>query len=153
MGVMTVTDQRDQAPITRDPAPGRRERGADWRRRWVLVAAPLVLAIAVAVGGCEPSPAADRQLHLRTVRLQHTVNVWAKSEQGRPARLQRSVDYIPFALQRNATRLKAAGDWFVDWQRRDIKRFQDRGPVYLDKTGHVLWGKPEEIEQRVIMFF
>jgi hypothetical protein len=119
----------------------------------MLLLMPLSLTLVAATGSCERSPAADRRLHMRTDRMQYTVNTWAKSEQGRPARLQRSLDFVPYVVQRDATRLKTAGEWFVDWQRRDIKRFQDRGPVYLDKTGHVLWGKPEEIEQRVIMFF
>jgi hypothetical protein len=140
---MVATTMLRQAPITR----GRHKRA--WRCALLLLW-PLTLA---ATSGCERSPAADRRLRMRTDRMQYTVNTWAKSEQGRPAHLQRSLDFVPYVVQRDATRLKAAGEWFIDWQGREIKRFQDRGPVYLDKTGRVLWGKPEGVEPSVIMFF
>jgi hypothetical protein len=147
---MAATNEPWQAPIICAGC----NRSAGRRRGWrcaVLLLLPLSLT--VVAGGCAPSPAADRRLHMRTDRMQYTVNTWAKSEQGRPAHLQRSLDFVPYVVQRDTRRLKAAGEWFIDWQGRDIKRFQDRGPVYLDKTGRVLWGKPEGIEPSAIMFF
>jgi hypothetical protein len=143
---MVATNEPLEAPITS---------AGLWRgRRCVLLLLfPLALTLVAATGSCERSPAADRRLHMRTDRMQYTVNTWAKSEQGRPAHLKRSLDFVPYVVRRDTTRLKAAGEWFVDWQGREIKRFQDRGPVYLDKTGRVLWGKPEGVEPSVIMFF
>jgi hypothetical protein len=141
---MVATQEPPQAPITR---AGRR---LDWRRA-VLLLMPLTLV--AATGSCERSPAADRRLKMRTDRMQYTVNTWAKTEQGRPTHLKRSLDLVPVVVQRDATRLKTASEWFLDWQRRDINRFLDRRPVYLDKTGRVLWGKPDGIEPSAILFF
>lgn len=90
---------------------------------------------------------------MREERLSYTWQTYVKSEKERPAMLERNAAFIPADIKLHAARLKTASQWFVDWQKRDIERFRERGPVYLDKTGKILWGNPERIENNAITLF
>ena len=124
-------------------------------QRMHLLVIPITVllgAVTVAVTGCEEEYSRQR-MTMRTERLQRTVQVWSDSERARPARLERDLAWIPFDTQRRVERTQRDAQWFVDWQKRDIERFHDRGPIYLDKAGKILWGKPEKIEHNAITLF
>jgi hypothetical protein len=141
MVVMNVEEAADLAPITRGPGGGRR--------------AALVVLAAGLMGlmGCEPSKYSAQRLKMREERLTDTAKLWARAEETRPARLERAGKFIQDDLALHDARLKRAAQWFVDWQKRDVQRFEERGPVYLDKTGKILWGKPERVEDNAITLF
>jgi len=125
-------------------------------RRFALRGGALGAVVAaglIVLSGCDPSPYAQRRLRMREERLNYTVQTWARSEEIRPGRLEHDIAFIPQDLELHAARLKRAGQWFVDWQKRDAERFRQRGPIYLDKTGKVMWGKPERIEDNAITLF
>ena len=123
-----------------------------WRGSLTLAAAALALLAASA--GCEPSPRTQRHVRMRETGVQRTVDVWATREAARPDRLTRSLAFIPVNMDRHATRLERMGRRVEDWQQRDCRRWRERGPVYLDKAGRLLWAHPEQVEgHAVIMFF
>ena len=104
--------------------------------------------------GCDdPSPYAQQRLRMREERLSHTAQTFVKSEKDRPAMLARDAAFIPADIKLHATRLRAASEWFVNWQKRDIDRFRERMPVYRDETERILRGHPERIENNAITLF
>jgi hypothetical protein len=106
----------------------------------------------LAVAGCE-SEYAHKRLNMRVERMERTVRVWSESEGMRPDRLERDLAFIRQDTELRETRLTRDAQWFVDWQRRAVERFRGRGPVYLDKAGKILWGKPENVERHAITLF
>jgi hypothetical protein len=119
--------------------------------RWTLVL--LSAGMAVASVGCQHSPPADRRTRMRTEKMQATARVWAKSEQGRPAKVRRALEFIPQDLERQRAALKRSAAHVEDWQKRDFERWRQRQRVYLDEAGRILWGKPEQIERNAIILF
>jgi hypothetical protein len=119
--------------------------------RWTLVL--LSAGMAVASVGCQHSLLADRRTHLRTEKMQATARVWAKSEQGRPAKVRRALEFVPQNLERQRAALKRSAAQVEDWQKRDLQRWRQRQRVYLDKAGRILRGQPEQIERNAIILF
>lgn len=105
----------------------------------------LLLAAALQLG-CEPAPRAEQRLQMRRERVLFTANTVASSEARRPAKVAAAAAYVPMSLERSATRLRRNAQGFVEWQQRDVQRFQSNGPVYRDKAGRLIWGHPERIE-------
>jgi hypothetical protein len=111
------------------------------------------VAILLVLVGCDPSPYARQRLRMREERLSSTWNTFVKSEKDRPAILARNAAFIPANIKLHEARLKAAAQWFVDWQKSDIERFRQRARLNLDKTGKIMWGHPERIEDNAITLF
>lgn len=142
------------------PVAGSTEREASFagvsvsfRQRRPIAAAALLVGAAVFLAGCETSPAAKRRLQMREERFARTVDTWARSEAGRPAKVERDIAFVEQNLERQAVRLERAIHWVETWPARDVKRFRDRGPLYLDKAGKIMWGKPEGLEPTAITMF
>lgn len=91
---------------------------------------------------------------MRTDNLERTATAFADSEGRRPANLQRSLDYIPMSLERDVERFERSTNYAKFLWDRELQRFQERQPTYLEETGRILWGKPQNIERNaIIMFF
>lgn len=90
---------------------------------------------------------------MREERFARTVDTWARSEAGRPAKVERDIAFVEQNLERQAVRLERAIHWVETWPARDVKRFRDRGSLYLDKAGKIMWGKPEGLEPTAITMF
>lgn len=90
---------------------------------------------------------------MRSDRVAATAQAFGQNEARRPAKVATATAYVPMSLERNATRLRRNAQSFMDWQRREVRRFQDRGPTYRDEAGRMLWGKPERLEPMSAYFF
>jgi hypothetical protein len=118
----------------------------------ILYATALALSLALQFG-CRPSPAVERRVQMRRDRVAGTAQAFGQSEARRPEKVATAAAYVPMSLERSTTRLRRNAQWFVEWQRRDVRRFQDRGPTYRDEAGRMLWGKPERLEPMSAYFF
>jgi hypothetical protein len=105
------------------------------------------------LAGCEASPELKRRVKLREDNLCATAGAVWRSEERRPGELRSDFAYMGYALKRSAGYLKNNAASGVQILERDVRRFRNNGPVYLKKTGQLLWGHPGEIEGNAIDMF
>jgi hypothetical protein len=135
-------------PPSRDASP--RAGNPHYRRLFAVLAAACAPAL---LSGCEMSRTAERRLDKRVQGMVRPIEVWGAREAKRPDNLAAGANWIAMDLERSAGRLERNLQWFGEWQRRDFERWQARQPVYLKKTGSILWGRPENIENTAIKLF
>jgi hypothetical protein len=116
-------------------------------------ASGVVALIAIAATGCQPSEKADRALQARLGSLNYTLNRFAKSEQDRPAQLERDLNFAAREFSERPVTLNQNLTWFGQIAQDDVQRWESRQPLYWKKTGEIFWGRPERIENTAIILF
>jgi hypothetical protein len=117
-----------------------------------LVVGLATLAGLLAPFGCH-NPSAERQLAARGRSLRWTADTLAYREVLAGKRLQHSAEFIRQDVQHDARQLDHDLRVLQGYLEFDLRRFSERQRVYLEKTGQMLWGKPQNVERAAIVLF
>lgn len=118
----------------------------------------LALSAVLAVGtlfaaGCQLSPAAEKRVRMRARNVARTLDMAARSEQSRPARLARTTAMIKERAEtdvHNTQRNFRNIQFYID---RDLNRWPENQQRYQRWLGDVFEGKPENIEPVIVFMF
>jgi hypothetical protein len=90
---------------------------------------------------------------MRLDNMRMPLDALAQSEAARPRKLEAAGAYIGMSLERSAVQLvnntREAGRML----QRDVRRFGDSQPLYLQAALELLWGHPEQIEENFITLY
>ena len=76
---------------------------------------------------------------------------WREGDAGR--RLERDAEFIRKDVQRDELKFHRDLRMLEAYLRFDLQRWQDRQPLYRERIGEILRGKPEQIEPSAIVMF
>lgn len=90
---------------------------------------------------------------MRDHNMATTVRYWSAVESKRPERLDRTLQRVPPYFEDQAEDLDRNLAGASQLIQRDVERFEERQPRYLEKTDEILWGKPGRIERSAVVLF
>ncbi len=117
----------------------------------VLAAAALTVVL---LSGCTEQRFARERFESRNERLAYTLGRYGRSEAQRPDRMSYAFGRVGRAIEIDARRTReATPERVVNWVDRDVRRMQERAPLYKQKIGDTLDGRVETLERIAISLF
>lgn len=85
--------------------------------------------------------------------MANTLNVYLQSERERPQKLERTIALMGHVIEEDAAQLDRNTRWFAKIIESDVRRFEERQPLYRAVILDLLDGKPENLEHNAIDLF
>ena len=90
---------------------------------------------------------------MRADRLADVINTIEECERKRPQQLERTIDVVRARAARSFQASRANADECERYWRRNWERWTERLPVYEQRAGEILGGKPGRIERNAVILF
>jgi hypothetical protein len=113
----------------------------------------VVLSTLALSTGCQQSLHADHRLDQRLEKLRGTANAVAKGEAIRPAKLAEMGRRIDHETRSDAAKFERDLREAHRLAALDIRRWNERQPLYRKSIAREFWGKPQNIETVFIDLF
>jgi len=128
-------------------------RWTGWQPLRLAIGCALGAALALGATGCQNQKLAEQRSRTRIERLEHTTQIWAASERGRPAKTVQMLRHGEWYIQHQTEELDRNGREAGRLIEREFRRPEDRGPALGEWGLKLLYGKPERIERNAIILF
>ena len=120
---------------------------------FISILCSALLCSFLGLAGCQQENLAQQRVQRREQSIGRTAEALVKQEQVRPSKLAKVGPYADHEIRRDTEYLSRDLGTAQRILERDLRRFQERKPRYLDETGKQLWGKPETIERNAVLLF